>query len=125
MGHGYKEDIGHYHSISENLPELISKYKYSNGYFGDSGKGRSCVRNIVSEDPIATSKDFYDKATRGGIEKEMSNGKGYYRKMKDGSILSYREKSSTDGSPVVEINIKSSNEHGDIKYQKIHFVRGN
>ena len=45
--------------------------------------------------------------------------------MKDGSILSYREKSSTDGSQVVEINIKSSNEHGDIKYQKIHFVRGN
>ena len=125
MGHGYKEDIGHYHSISENLPELISKYKYSNGYFGDSGKGRSFVRNIVSEDPIATSKDFYNKAARGGIEKEMSNGKGYYTKMKDGSILSYREKSSTDGSPVVEINIKSSNEHGDIKYQKIHCVRGN
>ena len=125
MGHGYKEDIGHYHSISENLPDLTSKYKYSNGYFGDSGKGRSFVRNIVSEDPIATSKDFYDKAARGGIEKEMSNGKGYYTKMKDGSILSYREKSSTDGSPVVEINIKSSKEHGDIKYQKIHFVRGN
>ena len=125
MGHGYKEDIGHYHSISENLPDLTSKYKYSNGYFGDSGKGRSFVRNIVSEDPIATSKDFYDKAARGGIEKERSNGKGYYTKMKDGSILSYREKSSTDGSPVVEINIKSSNEHGDIKYQKIHFVRGN
>lgn len=125
MGHGYKEDIAYYYSISENLPELISKYKYSNGYFGDSGKGRSFVRNIVSEDPIATSKDFYDKAARGGIEKEMSNGKGYYTKMKDGSILSYREISSTDGSPVVEINIKSSNEHGDIKYQKIHFVRGN
>lgn len=125
MGHGYKEDIGHYHSISENLPELTSKYKYSNGYFGDSGKGRSFVRNIVSEDPIATSKDFYDKAARGGIEKEMSNGKGYFTKMKDGSILSYREISSTDGSPVVEINIKSSNEHGDIKDQKIHFVRGN
>ena len=54
----------------------------------------------------------------------MNNGKGVYTKMKDGSILSYREVSSSDGSPAVEINIKQSTDHGDIKYQKIHFVKG-
>ena len=70
------------------------------------------------------SGEFYDKAAHGGIEKEMSNGKGVYTKMKDGSILSFREVTSSEGSPAVEINIKQSNDHGDIKYQKIHFVGG-
>ena len=124
MGHGYKGDTGHHHSIKENLPSLKSEYKYQNGYFGDPGQGRDFVRNIKSDDPVKTAHDFYDKAAHGGIEKEMSNGKGVYTKMKDGSILSYREVSSSDGSPAVEINIKQSTDHGDIKYQKIHFVKG-
>ena len=54
----------------------------------------------------------------------MTNGHGFYTKMKDGSILSYRETSSSDGSPAVEINIKHSTDHGDVKYQKIHFTKG-
>lgn len=36
-----------------------------------------------------------------------------------------REVSSSDGSPAVEINIRKSGEHGEIKYQKIHFVKDN
>lgn len=124
MGLGYKGDTGHHHSITENLSSLRANYKYSNGYFGDPGHGRSFVREIKSEDPVTTAKDFYDKAAHGGIEKEMDNGKGVTTKMKDGSILSYREVSSSDGSPAVEINIKHSNDHGDIKYQKIHFTKG-
>ena len=124
MGHGYKGDTGHHHSIMENLPSLKSEYKYHNGYFGDPGQGRDFVRNIKSDDPVKTAQDFYDKAAHGGIEKQMNNGKGVYTKMKDGSILSYREVSSFDGSPAVEINIRQSTEHGDIKYQKIHFVKG-
>jgi len=125
MGHGYKGDTGHHHSITENLGSLQSEYKYNNGYFGDPGQGRSFVRNIACDDPIAVAKAFYDKAAHGGIEKTMENGKGVYTKMKDGTILSHREVSSSDGTPAVEINIKSSTDHGDIKYQKIHFVKGN
>ena len=124
MGHGYKGDTGHHHSITENLSSLKSDYKYQNGYFGDPGQGRSFVRNIKSSDPAKSAKDFYDKAAHGGIEKQMSNGKGVYTKMKDGSILSYRAVSTSDGSPAVEINIKQRNDHGEIKYQKIHFVKG-
>lgn len=124
MGHGYKGDTGHHHSITENLSLLKSDYKYQNGYFGDPGQGRSFVRNIKSSNPAKSAKDFYDKVAHGGIEKQMSNGKGVYTKMKDGSILSYREVSASDGSPAVEINIKQSNDHGEIKYQKIHFVKG-
>ena len=124
MGHGYKCDTGHHHSITENLGSLTAKYDYSNGYFGEQGKGRSFVRNISSDDPANTAKDFYDTAAHGGIEGAMYNGKGYVTKMKDGTILSYREVSSSDGSPTVEINIRQSDDHGDIKYQKIHFVKG-
>ena len=124
MGHGYKGDTGDHHSITENLPSLKSDYKYQDGYFGEPGHGRFFVREISSEDPLKTARELYDKAAHGGIEKEMSNGKGVYTKMKDGSILSFREVTSSEGSPAVEINIKQSNDHGDIKYQKIHFVGG-
>ncbi len=124
MGLGYKGDTGHHHSITENLSSLTSNYDYHNGYFGTRGKGNGRVRNIVSENPVKTAKDFYDKAAHGGIERQMNNGKGVYTKMKDGSILSFREVSASDGSPAVEINIRNSTEHGDIKYQKIHFVKG-
>lgn len=37
MGHGYKGDTGHHHSIRENLPSLTSSYDYHNGYFGEKG----------------------------------------------------------------------------------------
>lgn len=124
MGHGYKGNTGHYHSILENLSVLISQFKYCNGYFGERGQGRTFVRNISCADPIKTAQNFYDEAAYGGIEKRMSNGKGVYTKMKDGTILSFREVSSSDGTPAVEINVKASNDHDELKNQKIHFVKG-
>ncbi len=124
MGLGFKGDTGHHHSILENMPTITTKYKYHNGYFGDKGKGRDYVRNISCDNPVKVAKEFYDKAAHGGIERQMDNGKGVYTKMRDGSILSYREVSSSDGSPAVEININNSMNHGDIRYQKIHFVKG-
>ena len=87
-------------------------------------KGVLLSETSVVKTRQAQQKDFYDTAAHGGIEGAMDNGKGYVTKMKDGTILSYRETSSSDGSPAVEINIKQSDEHGDIKYQKIHFVKG-
>jgi hypothetical protein len=122
MGHGYKGDTGHHHSISENLGALKAYYSYSKGYFGVKGDGRTFVRNISSIDPVGTAKKFYDKAAYGGIERKMANGKGIYTKMSDGTILSFRKISSSDGTPAVEINIRGSSEHGDLKYQKIHFI---
>lgn len=124
MGHGYKGDTGHHHSITENLPSLTSNYGYHNGYFGVKGQGTNYVRNIASDNPVETARDFYDKASHGGIERPLDNGRGLYTKMKDGTILSFREVSASDGTPAVEINIKKSSDHGDVKYQKIHFVKG-
>ncbi len=124
MANGFKGDTGHHHSITENLPSLTKDYDYHNGYFGNKGEGRDFVRNITSADPVKTAQEFYDKAAHGGIERQMENGKGLYTKMQDGSILSFRKVSSSDGSPAVEINIKKSINSGGIKYQKIHFVKG-
>ena len=63
-----------------------------------------------------------DKIGYGGIEKPLKGGKGYTTKMEDGTILTYRPISSSDGSPAVEINIKGSDSHGKLKSQKIHFT---
>ena len=43
--------------------------------------------------------------------------------MADGSIITWREKSHSDGTSVVEINISGSSHTGGIKKQKIHFVK--
>ena len=123
MGTGYIGGAGHHHSISENLPELKKTYPYSNGYFGTKGQGRSHTRNISSDDPGATAKDFYDKAAYGGISSPMSNGRGVVGKMADGTIISYRTTSKSDGTPVVEINITKSTDNGGLMTQKIHFIK--
>ncbi|WP_027869762.1 hypothetical protein [Eubacterium sp. AB3007] len=119
----YKGSGAQHRSISENLPSLKSEYAYSNGYFGDKGKGRAFTRNIASDDPLSTAKHFFDTAGYGGIVQQMANGKGQNVKMKDGSIVSFREVSTSDGSPAVEINISKSTDAGGLKKQKIHFVK--
>ena len=127
MGHGYKGDTGHYHTIGENVGTLRDKFTFneSTGYFGVRGKsGQGNVRNIASDDPAKTAKAFYDIAGRGGIEEPLANGKGFRVSMKDGSIITYREVSSSDGSPAVDIHITSSSDDtGGVRTQKIHFVR--
>ena len=124
MGTGYKGNSPTHRSILENLPTLKSDYKYSDGYFFEKGLGREHTRDSFSNNPLKTAKDFYDKLTYGGIETEFENGKGLKTRMADGTIASFRETSTSDGSPVVEINIQKSNNHGDLKQQKIHFVIG-
>ena len=42
--------------------------------------------------------------------------------MSDGSVITWRKISSSDGTPVVEINISNSSHTGGIKQQKIHFT---
>lgn len=123
MGTGFKGGALYHRTISENLPSLEKNYVFADGYFGEKGQGRSFTRNIASEEPTAIAKDFFDKAAYGGLVQYMSNGKGKLVKMKDGSIVSHREVSTSDGSPAVEINITRSTDSGGIKRQKIHFVK--
>ena len=125
MGLGFKGDTGHHHTISENIDELKKDYQYKNGYLGRKGQSSyESTRNINCKNPIDESKTFYDKLAHGGIESKLPNGKGYMTEMSDGSIITFREYQSSDGSPVVDINIKKSTNTGGIKKQKIHFVKG-
>ena len=42
--------------------------------------------------------------------------------MADGTVITMRTTSHSDGTPVVEINIAKSKHSGGIKQQKIHFI---
>ncbi|MBR0278226.1 MAG: hypothetical protein IJQ50_07195 [Clostridia bacterium] len=119
----YKGGSTRYRSISDNVAALKTSYSYSNGYFGIKGQGGTHTRNITSSDPVKTAKSFYDTASYGGIESHMKNGKGYTTNMADGTVISYRKTSTSDGTSVVEINIRKSANTGELKYQKIHFVK--
>ncbi len=123
MGTSYKGDSPTFRSIRENLDVAKGKYPYRNGYFGTKGQGRDFTRNIQASDPVKEAKSFYDTMTYGGIESSMPNGKGKTTRLADGSIISYREISSSDGTSVVELNIKRSKDAAGVKYQKIHFVK--
>ena len=124
MGTGYKNGTRHYNSIGDNLSKVANDYHYSNGYFGYSAKEKdNRVRHIASKNPLETSKAFYNKLTYGGIEEPLSNGKGTRTKMKDGTFIVYRLVSSSDGSPVVDIDISRSDDSTGIKRQKIHFIK--
>ncbi len=128
MGLSFKGGTNHYHSIRENISGLSKDYPLSNGYFGVKGDSKdNSIRHIESSDPAATAKDFYNKASLGGIEEDIldknGNIKGATTKMADGTIITWRETSSSDGSPAIDINIKHSDNSGGLKGQKIHFVK--
>lgn len=128
MGVAYKGGTNTYHSFSDNIGSLSSNYSLSNGYFGTKGESKdNKVRNISSSEPQVTAKDFYDKAAHGGIETPIydknGNIKGKTTQLKDGTIITYRPVSSSDGTPAVDISITKTDPNGKVKTQKIHFVK--
>lgn len=102
---------------------IVSKvYKYHNGRFGVSSPSTgNNTRNIISSNPLKAANDFYAKIAKGGIEKKINDNHRITR-MSDGTIVSYRIKSVSDGTPVIEINIRRSKNSSGVKNQKIHFV---
>ena len=124
MGTGYKGGAKYYRSVGQNILITSTKYEYKNGRFGVSSPSTgNKTRNISSADPLSTAKDFYDKIAFGGIEKIYNNGNLRITYMADGTIISTRTISRSDGTPVVEINISGSTHTGGLKAQKIHFDR--
>ncbi len=123
MGTGFKGGTTSYRSIGQNIKVTASKYNYSNGRFGtNSPSTGNKTRNIASNDPVATANDFYSKIAHGGSEKKYNNN-FKITQMSDGSVITYRKTSTSDGTPVVEINISRSSDTGGIKEQKIHFTK--
>ena len=124
MGTGFKGVHTSYRSISDNIKTTASKYSYYNGRFGtNSPSTGNKTRNITSNDPVATANDFYSKIANGGSEKKYNNN-FKITQMSDGTVITYRKTSTSDGTPVVEINISNSNNTGGVKQQKIHFIEG-
>lgn len=118
----YKGGFPTYRSLRDNLDVTKNNYDYKNGYFGNKGKSSvNDIREIYSDDQFKEAKSFYDKITYGGIETPLANDKGLITKLKDGTIITYREITSTINSPAVEINIRTSKDACGIKNQKIHF----
>lgn len=123
MGHGYKGDTSYYHSISDNIQTVAANYEYHNGYFGEpSPDSKSKNRNIMSGNPSKTAKAFYDAIALGGREERLANGKGFNTRLADGTVITWREVSSSDGTPAIDINVSRSNDSGGVKRQKIHFI---
>jgi hypothetical protein len=121
----YKGDSKLYRSIGQNILSVSKRFPLTNGRFGESSPSTgNKTRNIVSSNPLKTSQQFYDKLSYGGKEIIRNNGALHITKMSDGTIISRREKSSSDGTPVVEINISYSSHTSGIKEQKIHFIKG-
>ena len=122
MGTGYKGKAKYYRSIGQNVLITSSKYPYANGRFGvNSPHGGSSTRNIASSDNLATATDFYNKIAFGGKETIVNDNLRITR-MADGTIITMRKVSHSDGTPVVDVNIERSTHSGGVRKQKIHFI---
>ena len=73
---------------------------------------------------------FYKELSKGGVEKIMKTKTTslVVTKMADGAQVSYRVITSTEGSPAVEISLRTWNEKTQLyglKAHKVHFIKRN
>lgn len=89
------------------------------GRFGRKGKNTQVVE---STDPSATARHFWAVLSKGGRAAPLPNGRGDRVRFDDGSLVVFRTRTTTTGSPAIEISITST-KLGLPPYQKIHFVK--
>ncbi len=110
-------------TIADNLPDVTKRFSLSDaGYFDKQGRG---ARVIESNAPVSTAYELFNRLVKGYVKitpipNNDGTRKGVVATMRDGTIITLRKKSSSDGSPAVDINIRSP---GRVKTQKIHFVK--
>ena len=114
-------------TIRGNLKSILRRYKPDkDGYIGERAKSERFpeYRKFTAKDPVEAAKRLFRSLGRGGIQKPLpgpnNTVKGWKRTMLNGDVITYRPRESSDGSPVVDINIVSKTS-GGLKYQKIHF----
>lgn len=111
------------HSLNDNLPNVTRRFPLAPcGKFGEPGKG---ARIIKSSSPVGTAYEFFNRISAGydtikSIPYRDGTKKGCVARLKDGTTITLRKKSSSDGSPAVDINITAP---GRVKPHKIHFVK--
>lgn len=115
-GGGYTASSG---NLAANIKDLSAKYALSpSGRFGKPGTSGK-ARYLAVENPGDVAKQFWNKLGKGGVISKIDGGKGYISVFPDGSRISYRPKSNSDGSPTIDINHKSPGS----SYYKVHFVK--
>ena len=109
--------------LLNNVDGMLRLYPINNGLFGVQGLSRDpSIRNIVSDAPLETATDFYLRISSGGVEQPLLGGNGVRTTLVDGSVITFRKVSTSDGSPAISINVRRSTGSGEIRSQKIHFV---
>lgn len=111
------------HTLADNLADVTKHFPLTaDGLFGRKGKG---ARVIETTSPIGTAYEFFNRLIEGyatihPINYTDGKRKGCKVYMNDGSVITFRRKSTSDGTPAVDINIKTV---GRVKPQKVHFVK--
>lgn len=126
MGLSYKGGTDHHHSLRENFSSLGNNplFARNGNHFGIAGKSGASVTTIKSDNPLKTAQEFFDKIGNGGqfMIDSRTNSYTFNRvQLKDGTIINYRVYSKS-GSPVVDINVDSSNDNCGLRTHKIHFI---
>ena len=105
-------------TVDYNAEKMSSKYPVNeNGKFGEKGDNS---RVIYAKNNIKESRKFYKKVSKGGVEQPLPKGNGVKKIMKDGGVVTHREKTSTPNSPAVDLNGLKGEK---VKNQKIHFEK--
>ena len=119
-------------SLADNLTsDVKQKFHFKNGDFGTPSYTKDThnnTRHIESDDPVKTSEEFMEVMVQGYTRRRTipnvdGSVKGEVFDMKDGSSVTWRQYSTSDGSPAVDINVDKVTEQCPINYQKIHFVK--
>lgn len=120
-GGGYATSPSSPEQFGRNVDRLIREFPVdAQGKFGVKGKGKS--QRIYDAAPEAAARKFYETLGAGGDFRPIP-GKGYLRWFDDGTHVSYRPVSSSDGTPVIEITVYTQGSKL-APYQKIHFMKG-
>jgi hypothetical protein len=120
MGGGSSSSIRS-NSLRGNLTRVEKEFGgIKNGYFGSPGS-TSRVRTISTDQPRKSAVQFFKLASQGARISHSRDGFVTVAHFPDGSAVSLRPSSQSDGSPAIQI--KPSKSSGAIKAQKIHFVK--
>ena len=109
-------------SIYLNAINTSKLFDFNNGLFGikNRKKGRR-PREIIVKNAQTSAFIFFNTLSKGGKKKSFktSHGFGIEAILDDGTIVTYRPKTASFGSPAVEIRSSSSNY---VKNNKYHIV---
>lgn len=113
-------------SIRRSAEKTPAKFGYDKetGYFGTKFKDKrsSYYRTISSDNPQKDAEELFSYLVRGGTRVPTDNPHQELYRLPDGTYVSLRIFTSTDGSPAVEISIRKNPNNTKVKSQKIHFI---